>query len=665
VGGDRTLRFVPGDAAFSPDGKWLYLTGYHVFHIRQAWIRWSDYMHGVVKVAFAAGRRPVVFKGTMSRQGSGSDDEHLHVPTSVACDARGNVYVADYLNDRVQVFDPGATLLRSISVGRPTVVRVHPRTGELYVFSWLLPVRPMFKDRSKVEPTLTVLGPADDPKPRAVYSLPHVHSGPFGQGFHMGTDRDYAATVDFWTDPPTVWLGFGMRQGDWGRGEFGTPNVRHRRARRPRRPWADSGVKLLVPRSGRLVVVQDFGRAAAASVKRARPPRRHAQHLFVNPRTGRLYVLEYLGKGSGLDGLNELIEIDPGSGDVRLVALPFVFEDLAFDAEGLAYFQLGDVVMRYDLRSGAEVPWDYGESRVVHGYRVASGLPLRGFASWHHWAGKMCVSVTGKLAVSVRSTVTPAGRKANGQGPKPAGWSPRLFPGRAVGEYLHVWDRHGKLVHRDVLPGLGNWSVAGVGIDRSDDLFAMVNSRSWVGGKDFFLPKTGALLKVSPGRARLITDSAEAPVPLPDARRPTRERELRHGWLDGAAWVVGGVGFNTDRFHCLCWHANFRLDYFGRSFVPQPAICRVAVLDTNGNLVTHVGRYGNADSAGAGSRVPLGGDEVGLLIPSYVAVHSDRRLFIADPGNGRIVSVRLGYHAGRTVRLADVPSRAEPVRQGS
>ena len=38
----------------------------------------------------------------------------------------------------------------------------------------------------------------------------------------------------------------------------------------------------------------------------------------------------------------------------------------------------------------------------------------------------------------------------------------------------------------------------------------------------------------------------------------------------------------------------------------------------------------------------------------YPATHSDRRLFVADSGNGRIVSVKLGYHAEEKVAIEDV-----------
>jgi nitrous oxide reductase len=50
---------------------------------------------------------------------------------------------------------------------------------------------------------------------------------------------------------------------------------------------------------------------------------------------------------------------------------------------------------------------------------------------------------------------------------------------------------------------------------------------------------------------------------------------------------------------------------------------------------------------------------VGLFHAAYVATHTDRRLFIADAGNARILSVRLDYHITAKVSLKDVPDQAK------
>ena len=134
--------------------------------------------------------------------------------------------------------------------------------------------------------------------------------------------------------------------------------------------------------------------------------------------------------------------------------------------------------------------------------------------------------------------------------------------------------------------------------------------------------------------------------------------------MENAEWFYGGVGFNPGG--CICWNSRFDLDYFARSFAPEPLRFSVAVLDSNGNLILRIGKYGNVDdgsplirSRGPARTRSVGDDEVALAYACYVATHTDRRLFIADAGNARIASVRLDYHVTERVRLADVPSRPE------
>lgn len=80
----------------------------------------------------------------------------------------------------------------------------------------------------------------------------------------------------------------------------------------------------------------------------------------------------------------------------------------------------------------------------------------------------------------------------------------------------------------------------------------------------------------------------------------------------------------------------------------------MAVLDSNGNLILRIGHYGNVDSSGPQSSVPIGGDEVGMVHGAYLATLTDRRLFVADPANDRIFSVTLAYYAEEKVLLKNV-----------
>ena len=105
---------------------------------------------------------------------------------------------------------------------------------------------------------------------------------------------------------------------------------------------------------------------------------------------------------------------------------------------------------------------------------------------------------------------------------------------------------------------------------------------------------------------------------------------------------------------------RFDLDLFGRSFAPEVIRGKVAVLDSNGNLILRVGQLGNVDdgkplvaAGGPPNTRSIGGDETALFWPVNLATHSDRRLFIHDWGNARIVSVKLDYHATEKVSLKE------------
>ena len=148
--------------------------------------------------------------------------------------------------------------------------------------------------------------------------------------------------------------------------------------------------------------------------------------------------------------------------------------------------------------------------------------------------------------------------------------------------------------------------------------------------------------------------------PLTEPKRPIDGQSTIDAWVEKAEWMYGGVGHcgKNRGVGCSCYNARFALDYFARSFAPELDRYSVAVLDSNGNLLLRIGRYGNADDGkpliaegGPPNPRPVGGDEVALFHGAYVATHTDRRLFIADPGNARIVSVKLGYHAEEKVAL--------------
>ncbi|MGQ9663549.1 MAG: hypothetical protein ACUVWX_14650, partial [Kiritimatiellia bacterium] len=245
-------------------------------------------------------------------------------------------------------------------------------------------------------------------------------------------------------------------------------------------------------------------------------------------------------------------------------------------------------------------------------------------------------------------------------------YEPRIYPGRPWGSLVHIFDKHGQVLYDDALPGSNYFQ--GIAMDKDDNLYLQHSGMPpSADGKYPALVHRNActLMKLKPG-SRFIAPAGGI-LPLPPEKRPDRPPDflwqgLTPVWIEKAEWMYGGVGLSTKASpggYCHCFgNSRFGFDWFARSFVAELDRYRITVLDCNGNIVLRIGRYGNADDgtplvADKGSPVarPLGGDEVALMLPLFLAAQTDRRLFVADIGNYRIISVKLGYHAHERVAL--------------
>jgi hypothetical protein len=82
---------------------------------------------------------------------------------------------------------------------------------------------------------------------------------------------------------------------------------------------------------------------------------------------------------------------------------------------------------------------------------------------------------------------------------------------------------------------------------------------------------------------------------------------------------------------CICTGVDFDLDPYDRLYVPDAYRMCVHVLDTNGNYLLRIGRYGNQDDA-RGAIV--------FARPRF-AEWADERLLVTDPQNGKTTLVDL------------------------
>jgi hypothetical protein len=177
---------------------------------------------------------------------------------------------------------------------------------------------------------------------------------------------------------------------------------------------------------------------------------------------------------------------------------------------------------------------------------------------------------------------------------------------------------------------------------------------------------SGTVLKVLANKNKTYSTGKNIPVPLPDAAHPKRSIDIRGyttGWVEGAEWLYGGIGLALGT-PCICWNSRFSKDLFNRSIAPETRNYSVAIIDSSGNLVLRVGKYGNVDDGkpliaegGPKETNSIGGDEVALFYACYVASHTDKHLFIADAGNTRILSVKLGYNTEEKIEIKNITDK--------
>lgn len=656
-----TPDMSPQSIALSPNGKWAYLTGYGQENYGN-----GQWLCGVTRVPvdgppalLSKGKmepEPEVFAGIMEcprniealikgkKLEPKSRDTLFKLPSSVACDAEGRVYVTDYMGDCIQVFSPDAKLLKRIDIKRPAQVQIHPGNGEIFVLCWQV-ANHLTRDRKDRVPwVLRRLGPLSNPKALASFALPADLRIDHFKG---------SACIDFWAEPFTVWVAGGSnRKASGNSSQTG-------------KEWVGTCPRLYVPKDGKLVPKRHLGHEGFKKIAFMRPVRHGYQKLYFDHKNEKLYVGEVFAPHVfHVTGMVHVARIDPDRGRVSVVALPFDAEDMAFDMEGRAYLRSADAVVRYDARTWREVPFDYGEETMVssQGMRRAAVVSAVRFAGQLGIAssqmGGMNVSPRGDLIVTACNRGKSKDRKGSKSvhGTRTKRYTPRLYPGRARPWEIHVWDPHGKIRYADAVQGIACY-MNGVAMDRQDGIYVMLAANGLLSGKRYWNTIACTWLKVRPD-AKLLS-KAGAPIPLPPQQHPKRPNDFGEMWAEDPEWYRAGVGIDGKRAGCHCMsHCRPALDYYARSFLPEVDRYSVLVLDTNGNEIVRIGRYGNVDDGmplvkegGPPNPRSIGGDEIAIAHNQMLAVHSDRRLFIGDLGNACIRGVKLDYHATERVRL--------------
>ncbi len=127
-------------------------------------------------------------------------------------------------------------------------------------------------------------------------------------------------------------------------------------------------------------------------------------------------------------------------------------------------------------------------------------------------------------------------------------------------------------------------------------------------------------------------------------------------WQDGVEWEFLGVApawgrYNLAHSSCCCGTCRISVDDFGRVYAPAAHRNTVRMIDTAGNELLRIGRYANMDSYGPDSPVPE--VEIGLRFPCATAL-SQKHLYISEWRYGRVLRVSLDYKTERTLVPVDM-----------
>lgn len=621
-----TEKLGPESLAVSNDGKWLFMTG---FFYQRSWL--AGGLNGVIKFNLQTKEAPTVFVGEMTNKSNTNKPENFDLASCVAIDKNNNIYVGDYGNQRVQVFKEDGSFIKSIPADFPAFLQIDPKTQEIYVFTWPLPYTGNKSDQAqKITPKLKILKSLDEPVVINTFNLPVAKVALDGSGVR--------ASVDFWADETRIWLADPATTASWLSAKE-----------------EDANIKIYRMKGKELELVKDFHKEAKKDTKFTRSPRHSKQRLFFDYKNENLYVGELFAPTPiHCTSMADATEINVNTGEEKFVKLPYDAEDMTFDINGLAYLRTKDKIARFDPTNWKEIPFDYGNeidkltTWDINKKDVVSAIPFTSDFESSSQLGGMTVSPNGNIAVTIFNSKQDKNRGIN------------IYPGRSISWQIKIWNFRGQLINEDAVGGIGR--LVGINMDSNDNIYMMVAGRSKSKGEVYYHPISCTYVKTKP-KTKFI--NTEALIPIPETNKPKREPEILAAdyagdiWIEGSEWYLGGVGFDGKRNHCHCSsQSRPALDIYSRSFLPEVDRYSVLVVDSNGNEILRFGRYGNVDDGaplikekGPSNPNSIGGDEVAIMHGQMLAVQSNKRIFISDLGNARVLSVLLNYHETKLLKV--------------
>lgn len=575
--------------------------------------------HVIFRVPLPAMGPASIFFGELDQPGN--DGKHLNQPVALAADGKGNLLVADRGNNRIAILkEADGSFVSAFPVDAPEWVGAHPKTGAVYVHSGdgllkFVPDGGVWKEAARLTPKC--------------FAPVYVGWG------NVRPDCSFA--LDPSAEPPVLWIG--RNRGD--------PALLR---------CEDQGTAFSEP------VAAD---CYSPPMPRSPTPDPTRQRVLCLNNRGPLTLLdEQTGKVRKVNVENGRISNNQGT-SYRL------------DRDGNYYAaSAGGDLWKCDAH-GKFTPFP----ATADDPKLKGHLPA-GSTGTTAWERDWWVDRKGDIYVKVRGTAYHGLMHVDVYGQDGKRKRTVLY-GVTDGSYGPKVDPRGNLYLMEAIKPVGQLYPAEFAPVFRDATLLDEQAQQWAHKWQDLI--NGSIIKFSPAGGNLHFPPRKhdgevraEPVKLPGTtfrkEKVARSQHKAGGELEGALWYRPGFAHVWEAcaegfWWCHCTGCDFDIDDFGRVFGPDNSRQRVTVLDTNGNLILHIGAYGNQDHCGPDSYVidpvtkllrppkpddpedlvsPFAQPEIGLTWTVGLAV-TDKHAYIADCINRRVLRVKLDYVTTETV----------------